>query len=125
MTEERARYEVLFEQIQADFRVFGEQQNAMAVELRSTNERLDRIETTVDRLEIKVDVLDRRVGNLETKVGNLETKVDKLETKVDKLDVFAGDAQQRLGRIETHLQLNGSNPHKPTRAAPARQSKKR
>lgn len=111
MDEDRARFEVLLEQIQSDFRVFGEKQNAMADQLQSTNERLDRIATKVDRLEIKVDVIDKRVGNL--------------ETKVDKLEVFAGDAQQRLGRIEAHLQLNGSNRRKPARAAPVRRNKKR
>ena len=67
------------------------------------------LETQVDRLETKVDRLETRFDRLETKVDGLETKVDGLETKVDGLDVFASDAQRRLKRIETHLQLGGAS----------------
>jgi hypothetical protein len=54
---------------------------------------------------------------LETKVDGLETKVDGLETKVDGLEVFASDAEGRLKRIETHLQLKRASRSAPRHIA--------
>lgn len=101
MDEERTHQGALLEDLQREMRGIAE----------TVIERLDRIDGRLERLETTVERIDIRVGVL--------------ETKVDKLEAFAGDAQQRLGRIETHLQLNGSNPRKPTRSAPAKRSKKR
>jgi chromosome segregation ATPase len=132
MTEEHSHVGALLEDIQNRLRVLAEH-------MVTHDQRFDRLDTRLAHVEATTERIDMRVGILETKVDKLETKVDKLETKVDKLEGFAGDAQrrltgleasasdtqQRLGRIETHLQLNGSNPRKPTRAAPAKRNKKR
>ena len=73
------------------------------------------------RFETRFDVLESRFNRL-------ETKVDGLETKVDGLEVFASDAQGRLKRIETHLQLKRwSRPaprHIATSAAPSKRRRK-
>jgi hypothetical protein len=50
------------------------------------------------RFETRFDVLESRFDGL-------ESRFDGLETKVDRLEIFASDAQGRLKRIETHLQL--------------------
>jgi hypothetical protein len=51
-----------------------------------------------------------------------------LETKVDGLEVFAIDAQGRLKRIETHLQLKRATRSAPrhiaTSAAPSKRRRK-
>ena len=121
MIEERARFEVLMENVETSLKVLAEAHVAQV-------ERLDRIDGRLERVETKVDRLDMRVGVLETKVDKLETKFDKLETKVDKLEtkfeVFASDTQQRLGRIETHLHMNGAHPRRLPQKPPKR-SKKR
>lgn len=111
MDEERTHIGALLENIQTRLQVLAEH-------MVTHDQRFDRLDNRLANVEVMTERIDIRVGVL-------ETKVDKLETKVDKLEVFAGDAQQRLSRIETHLQLNGSNARKPTRAAPARRSKKR
>jgi hypothetical protein len=60
--------------------------------------------------------------------SRFESRFDRLEAKVDGLEVFASDAKQRLDRIETHLQLNGSNASSPRRkvtsAAPPKRRRK-
>jgi chromosome segregation ATPase len=123
MTEERTRFEVLLESIETKVNVIAEGHGALVERLDRMERRFETrfdvlesrfdglesrfngLETKVDRLETKVDRLETKVDGLETKVDGLETKVDGLETKVDGLEVFASDAQGRLKRIETHLQL--------------------
>jgi predicted nuclease with TOPRIM domain len=128
MTEERTRFEVLLESIETKVKVIAEghgvlveRSDALAEGQRMLVERLDRIET-------KVDVIESRFTRLETKVDGLETKVDGLETKVDGLEVFASDAQGRLKRIETHLQLKRASRSAPryiaTSAAPSKRRRR-
>ena len=125
MTEERTRFEVLLESIETKVKVIAEghgalveRSDALAEGQRALVERLDRMER---RFEIRFDVL-------ETKVDGLETKVDGLETKVDGLEIFASDAQGRLKRIETHLQLKRASRSAPryiaTSAAPSKRRRK-
>jgi outer membrane murein-binding lipoprotein Lpp len=111
MTEERTRFEVLLENIDTKVSVIAEGHAGL-------HQRLDQMEAS---FEVRFD-------RLETQVNVLAVKVDRLETKVDGLEVFAADAQHRLKRIETHLQLKGSSRpsarHKAARrAAPERRKK--
>jgi hypothetical protein len=125
MIEERTRFEVLLESIETKVNVIAEGHGALV-------ERLDRIErkfeTRFDVLESRFDVLESRFNGLGTKVDGLGTKVDGLGTKVDGLEVFARDAQGRLKRIETHLQLKRISPsaarHIATSAAPSKRRRK-
>lgn len=117
MSEERERFEVLMEDVQTSVRVIAEGHIALVEHLERMNGRFDRLETRFDRLE--------------TRVGGLETRFDGLETRFSGLEVFASDAQQRLKRIEGHLELNGSNGSKgsnprraATREAPPKRRKK-
>ena len=122
MTEERTRFEVLLESIETKVTVIAEGHGALV-------ERLDRMErkfeTRFDVLESRFDVLESRFNGLDTKVGRLETKVDGLATKVDGLEVFASDAQGRLKRIETHLQLKHVSRSAPRHVATSAASSKR
>lgn len=88
MIEERERFEVLMEDVQTSVKVIAEGHSALVEHLERMNSRFDRLETRFD---------------------GLETRFDRLETRVSGLEVFASDAQQRLKRIEGHLELNGSN----------------
>jgi hypothetical protein len=139
MTEERTRFEVLLESIETKVKVIAEghgalversdalaegqralveRSDALAEGQRALVERLDRMER---KFEIRFDVLESRFTGL-------ETKVDGLETKVDGLEVFASDAQGRLKRIETHLQLKRASRSAPrhiaTSAAPSKRRRK-
>jgi predicted nuclease with TOPRIM domain len=102
MIEERVRFEVLLANVETSLKVLAEAHVAQVDHLHRIDGRLERLETKVDRLDV-------RVGVLETKFDRLETKVDKLETR---FEVFASDTQQRLGRIETHLHMNGAHPRR-------------
>ena len=132
MTEERTRFEVLLESIETQVKVIAEghgalveRSDALAEGQRALVERLDRMER---RFETRFDVLESRFTRLETKVDGLETKVDGLEAKVDGLEVFASDAQGRLKRIETHLQLTRASRSAPrhiaTSAAPSKRRRR-
>lgn len=125
MTEERTRFEVLLESIETKVNVIAEGHgalvehgDALAEGQRTLVERLDRMER---RFETRFDMLESRFNRL-------ETKVDGLETKVDGLEVFASDAQGRLKRIETHLQLKRASRSAPrhiaTSAAPSKRRRK-
>ncbi|HEX7839450.1 MAG TPA: hypothetical protein VF469_18360 [Kofleriaceae bacterium] len=111
MTEERTRFEVLLESIETKVNVIAEGHAALV-------ERLDRMES---RFETRFDVLESRFDVL-------ESRFDRLETKVDGLEVFASDAQGRLKRIESHLQLKRASPSAPrhiaTSAAPSKRRRK-
>jgi chaperonin cofactor prefoldin len=118
MTEERTRFEVLLESIETKVNVIADGHATLV-------ERLDRMER---RFETRFDVLESRFDVLESRFNRLETKVDRLETKVDGLEVFASDAQGRLKRIETHLQLKRASRAAPrhiaTSAAPSKRRRK-
>jgi DNA repair exonuclease SbcCD ATPase subunit len=114
MTEERMRFEVLLESIETKVNVIAEGHgalvercDALAEGQRTLVEHLGRMER---RFETRFDVLESRFNGL-------ETKVDGLETKVDGLEVFASDAQGRLKRIETHLQLKRASRSAPRHIA--------
>jgi len=110
-TEERIRFEVLLENLQTSVNVIAEGHGALVEGQAALVERLDRMES-----------------RFETRFDRLEIQFKGLETKVDGLEVFAGDAQRRLKRIESHLQLNGSShshpPPKAAKAAPPKPRKK-
>ena len=139
MIEERFRFEVLMKNVETSLKVLAEAHVAQVDHLHRIDGRLERLETKVDRLDVRVGVLETKFDKLETKVDKLETRFDKLETRFDKLEtrfdkletrfeVFASDTQQRLGRIETHLHMNGAHPRrspqKPTSGTSAKRSKK-
>ena len=84
----------LLENIQTSVKVIAEAQGASV-------ERLERIESRFDRFETRFDRLEMRFDGLETRVGGLEG--------------FASDAQQRLKRIEGHLELSSSSHARPRR----------
>jgi hypothetical protein len=75
-----------------------------------------------------VERLDRMERRFETRFDVLESRFTRLEMKVDGLEVFASDAQGRLKRIETHLQLKRwTRPaprHIATSAAPSKRRRK-
>jgi chromosome segregation ATPase len=125
MTEERTRFEVLLESIETKVNVIAEGHGALV-------ERLDRMErrfeTRFDGLESRFDGLESRFDGLESRFNGLESRFNGLGTKVDRLEVFASDAQGRLKRIETHLQLKRANRSAPrhiaTSAAPSKRRRK-
>lgn len=130
--EDRARYEVLFEQNETHFKVLAEKLGAMMDKQCETNTRLERVETKVDRLEIRVDVLEKfasdaqqRLTRVEASATDTQQRLTRVEQRLTRVEASGIDTRKRLGRIETHLQLNGSHPRKTTRAAPIRRSKKR
>jgi chromosome segregation ATPase len=127
-TQERTRFEVLLENIQTSVNVIAEGQVALVHRLDRIEHRLDKLEVRCANIEIRLDVIDKRLDQLEVRFDRVERRVDKLdvrfdvlEAKVDHLEVFAGDAQDRLKRIEGHLRLNGPTrsiaPRKRARAA--------
>src|SRR5688572_25366085 len=96
-TEERARFEVLLENIDTQVKFLADGHLALVAGQK--------------RLEAKVD--------------NLEVKVDRLEVKVDGLEVNQQSILGRLDRIEQHVGLNGSPTPKKKRPAPKSRKKKR
>jgi len=111
MTEERTRFEVLLENIETKVNVIAEGHGALV-------ERCDALAEGQRTLVERLDRMERR----------FETRFDVLETKVDGLEVFASDAQGRLKRIETHLQLKRARRSAPrhiaTSAAPSKRRRK-
>ena len=118
MTEERTRFEVLLESIETKVNVIAEGHGALV-------ERSDALaegqRTLVEGQRTLVERLDRMERRF-------EARFDMLETKVDGLEVFARDAQGRLKRIETHLQLKRASRSAPrhiaTSAAPSKRRRK-
>jgi len=94
----------LLENIQTSVKVIAEAQGASVERLERIESRFDRFETRFDSLEMRFDRLEMRFDSLETRVGGLEG--------------FASDAQQRLKRIEGHLELNSSSHARPRRKVP-------
>jgi ribosome assembly protein YihI (activator of Der GTPase) len=91
--DDRARFEVLLENIDGNVKVIAEGQGAIV-------DRLDRIE---HRLEV------------------LGVKVDKLDVRAVALDVRSEGMDRRLVRVERHLDLDGGpRPRAKRRAAKKR-----
>jgi predicted nuclease with TOPRIM domain len=73
---------VLLEDLQGQFRIFGE--------------GLQILHDKVDNLDKKVDTIDHKVNNLELRLGSLEFKVDSLESKVGSLE----------SKLNEHIKVN-------------------
>jgi len=118
MTEERMRFEVLLESIETKVNVIAEGHGALV-------ERCDTLAEGQRTLAEGQRTLVERLDRMERR---FETRFDALETKVDGLEVFASDAQGRLKRIETHLQLKRASRSAPrhiaTGAAPSKRRRK-
>jgi len=119
MTEERTRFEVLLESIETKVNVIAEGHGAL----------VERSDALAEGQRMLVERLDRMERRFETRFDMLESRFNGLETKVDRLEVFASDAQGRLQRIETHLQLKRASRSAPrhiaTSAAPSKRRRKR
>lgn len=114
--EDRARMEVMLEELQAGVKVIAEGHLALVA-------RLDRVDARLERIDARFEQVDARFVQLDTKLAQLETRIDlKLSRLEDKLDVFAVDTRRRLERIETHLGFDGTPPaaKRPQRAAAKR-----
>ena len=86
---------VILEDIEGQFRVFGEGFDLV-------NGRLEKIETRLDRVEEKVDRLDLKVTGLEYKVTGLEHKVTSMDITLSSIVPLVKDHEQRLKVLETH-----------------------
>jgi hypothetical protein len=122
--EDRARLEVMLEELQAGVKVIAEGHLGLDARLdrmeAKTDARFEQMENRFAQLETKFDV---RLTQLDTKLAQLETRIDlKLSRLEDKLDVFAVDTRRRLEHIETHLGFDGTPPaaKRPQRAATKR-----
>jgi ABC-type phosphate transport system auxiliary subunit len=118
MTEERARFEVLLDSIETKVNVIAEGHGAL----------VERYDMLAEGQRTLVERLDRMERRFETRFNGLDARLDGLEAKVDRLDVFASDAQGRLKRIETHLQLEHASRSAPrhitTGAVPSKRRRK-
>jgi len=90
------RLEALMEDLVTKVTVIAEGHGALVEGQRMLAEGLARLDARVERVEIKSDLL--------------EIKFDRLNGRIDGLDGFARDAQQRLKRIERHLELKAGRP---------------
>jgi len=76
-------------------------------------EERERFEVLMEDVRTSVKVIAEGHSALVERLDRMNSKFDGLETRFDglemRLEVFASDAQQRLKRIEGHLEVNGSN----------------
>jgi hypothetical protein len=75
-SEDRARFEVLLENIDSNVKVIAEGQGAIV-------DRLDRIEHRLEILEVKVDKLDVRVGALDVRIDGMDRRLVRVERHLD------------------------------------------
>jgi len=119
-TEERTRHVVLLENIQTQVKVIAEtcgslvkRQDELARRQDETIEWLRKLDDGQHRLEDGQRKLEDGQRKLEDRHDVLLGRVDQMEIrfefKFNELEVFASDAQQRLKRIETHLQLGATS----------------
>jgi chaperonin cofactor prefoldin len=101
------------EQMRAVMEYFAKESRAAAEQSAMVGERLTHMHAEINKrfdesaaqLQHFAGAVHQRFDKLETRVGGLETRVGGLETRVGGLEAFARDTQQRLERIEGHLQL--------------------
>ena len=128
MTEERTRLEVLLESIETKVNVIAEGHGALVERFDALVAGQRTLVERCDALAAGQRTLVERFDRMETRFDALESRFNRLETKVDGLEVFASDAQARLKRIETHLQLKPASRsaprHIPTSAAPSKRRRK-
>ena len=72
-------------------------------------EERTRYEVLLENIQTGVNVIAEAQGSLSQRMDRMEASFHRLEVKVDVLEIFAADAQRRLKRIESHLQLNGAS----------------
>ena len=101
--EERARYEVLLEDLQRDVRLIADGHVALTERLDRTEARF---EQRFEQVEQQIMVLDVK---LTQKIDALYGNVDALDVKfTQKIDALDTKLSAELSRIATHLGLNGA-----------------
>ena len=128
MTEERTRFEVLLQSIETKVKVIAEGHGALVERFDALVAGQRTLVERCDALAAGQRTLVERFDRMETRFDALESRFNRLETKVDGLEVFASDAQGRLKRIETHLQLKRASRlaprHIAVSAAPSKRRRK-
>jgi hypothetical protein len=128
-TEEHTRTALLLENIQTQVMLIAETCGSLVKRQDDTIEWLRKLDAGQRNLEAGQRNLEAGQRNLEVGLRRLEDRHDVLlgrvdrmeirfELKLDELEAFASDAQLRLKRIETHLQLSG--PRRSGHASPQR-----
>ncbi len=92
--EERARFEVLLEDIQGTVQFIAEGHTAIRGEIRDLRSDFGEMKGTLDLVRMDVSVLKKDVSVLKTDVAVLKT--DMAAVKI------------RVGKIEHHIGLNGT-----------------
>jgi len=100
--EEIARFNVLFEHIDAKVTAIAESQAVVIARLDRHDERFDRLEARFDQYEARV----------EARFDRVEGRLDRLETKVDAIAIDLTETKGRVGRIEEHVGLSGARTKK-------------
>ena len=121
-TEEHTRTALLLENIQTQVMLIAETCGSLVKRQDDTIEWLRKLDAGQRNLEAGQRNLEVGLRRLEDRHDVLLGRVDRMEIrfelKLDELEAFASDAQLRLKRIETHLQLSG--PRRSGHASPQR-----
>lgn len=80
------KFKVILEEIQKQFRVFGEG-------LQGIHDRLDRVEA-------RLGAVEERLDRIEMRLDRVETRLDRLEHKVDTFIVQVSGHEKRLKTLE-------------------------
>ena len=133
--EERARFEVLLEQIRDQVGAVAEGHGALntrldtlSTDVRANNARLDTLSGDVRAFRREVDDRFREVGDrfsgVETRLDRVETRLDGVETRLDRVETRLDGVETRLDGVEAHLK-NGHPAPAPKRRSSKRKAKKK
>ncbi|RXT03944.1 hypothetical protein [Ammoniphilus sp. CFH 90114] len=72
-------------------------------EMKSMNQRMDRMEIRMGGVENQLESLETRIGSLETRMGSVENQLESLETRMGSVENQLESLETRMGSVETAL----------------------
>ncbi|HEY4479086.1 MAG TPA: hypothetical protein VI981_01895 [Candidatus Paceibacterota bacterium] len=72
----RDQYTIVLEDVRSDFKLFGEELQAVRGSVERLDGKVDQLDGKIDRLDGKVDQLDGKVDRIEGRVVRLEENIE-------------------------------------------------
>lgn len=93
-------FKVILEDLQSQFRVFGEGLEIVRKGLEDVRDRLGRVENRLERVEVRLDSVELRLDRVELRLDRVEHKVDNIELILRPFTATVSDHEKRLTVLE-------------------------
>ncbi|MBU1852651.1 MAG: hypothetical protein KJ957_01235 [Candidatus Omnitrophica bacterium] len=94
---------VLFEKIETEIKLIGEQHSSVIRKLEEHDGRFDKIEADQYYMKVAIKELDGKVDKIDGRVDRVENKLDSVENRLDRVENRLDRVENRLDHVDNSL----------------------